>query len=313
MIISLQPVPEDLEDSAAIPRRRRARVFAHRGASALFPEHTRAAYLRALEDGADGLEIDLHLTRDGELVCFHDATLDRTTDGTGTVADTTLAQLRRLDVSSWKTPRLPACYGTRAQQLMTLQDVLELVCAAGRDVRLAIELKHPSPYGHALEDRTLKVLLAAGWDPETSRIEVGDHTVRVSFMSFDPASLRYLSELVPTDKLCALFARVEEADISARLARLRFSAAVRPLVGAVMRRAVKESEALVWNRQVGMAGPGISYARQHRAELKAWLARGSRLRVWTVDTLADADLMVDLGVQELTTNHPGRLVQHLSR
>lgn len=291
---------------------RKTRVFAHRGASGLFAEHTRAAYLRALEEGADGLEIDLHLTRDRELVCFHDPTLERTSDGAGAVADTTLAQMRQLDISSWKTPRLPSQYGARAQQLMTLQDVLELMGHAGRDTRLAIELKHPSPFGHKLEDTTLRVLLAAGWDPETSRLRFGEHTVRVTFMSFYPESLRHIGEIVPSDKLCALVSPVDSASVHAHVEHLRFSSAMRPLVVAVMRGTVRDSESLIWNRQVGIAGPGVSYVRSRRAEIKAWVARGCRVRVWTVDSIADADLMADLGVQEITTNFPGRMIQRVT-
>ncbi|WP_147104364.1 glycerophosphodiester phosphodiesterase [Nesterenkonia populi] len=278
--------------------RRRAGIFAHRGASGVFAEHTRAAYLRALEEGADGLEIDVHLTRDGEVVCFHDATLERTTDGRGALAGLTLAQLRTLDVTSWRTPDLPREYGSPSRQLMTLQDTLDVLSHAGRSVHLAVELKHPSPFGHQLEDRVLRVLLAYGWDPETSTIRSGQHTVEVSFMSFSPGSLRHLGELVPAERLCALLAPVTGHHVRAR--------------SAAMRGAVRGSEALVWNRQIGMAGPGISYVRAHRAEAKAWIARGARLRVWTVDTQDDAEMLLSLGVQEITTNYPERIIRAVS-
>ncbi|MDQ0729732.1 glycerophosphoryl diester phosphodiesterase [Arthrobacter sp. B1I2] len=77
-------------------------VFAHRGSSGAYAEHTRAAYLQALADGADGVECDVHLTRDQHLVLLHDANLDRTSDGTGPVAERTLRELHQLDFSSWK-------------------------------------------------------------------------------------------------------------------------------------------------------------------------------------------------------------------
>ncbi len=83
-------------------------IFAHRGASGRYAEHTRAAFLQALADGADGVECDVHLTRDEQLVCIHDPTLERTSNGSGDVADHTLAQLRELDFSSWKGVRIPA-------------------------------------------------------------------------------------------------------------------------------------------------------------------------------------------------------------
>lgn len=310
---ALHTIPEDLEALAAeTSAARGVRVFAHRGSSGLFPENTRSAYMRALAEGADGLEIDLHLTRDAELVCFHDPTLERTSDGAGSVSETTLTHMRTLDISSWKTPRLPAEYGGVGDQLMTLQDVLELLMRAGRDVSLAVELKHPSPYGNRLEDRTLKILLDYGWDPETSSIPVGAHSVEVSFMSFYSGSLLHLAQMVPAENLCALLTTVTRAAVSKRLARSRFSAAIRPVVAAVMRGSLRDSQALVWRNQVGMAGPGVGYVHQHQAEVRAWLARGSRMRVWTVDAEEDLDMLMHLGVQEVTTNYPARILARLS-
>lgn len=309
---ALHTVPEDLETPTAPSGARGARVFAHRGSSGLFPENTRAAYMRALAEGADGIEVDLHLTRDGELVCFHDPTLERTSDGAGSVAETTLTHMRSLDVTSWKTPRLPAEYGRLGEQLMTLQDVLELLISAERDVSLAVELKHPSPYGHRLEDRALKILLSYGWDPATSSIPVGRHSVEVSFMSFSSGSLLHLAEMVPSERLCALFTTITGATVKKRLLRSRFSAAIRPVAAALMRGSLRDSQALVWRNQVGIAGPGVEYVHQHQAEAKAWLARGSRMRVWTVDTDEDLDMLMKLGVQEVTTNYPARILSRIS-
>src|SRR6185369_6538393 len=76
-------------------------VVAHRGASAERPEHTLAAYELALQEGADGVECDVRLTRDGHLVCVHDRKVDRTSNGTGLVSEMTLSQLRELNYGSW--------------------------------------------------------------------------------------------------------------------------------------------------------------------------------------------------------------------
>src|SRR6266511_4931416 len=81
-------------------------VFAHRGSSAVQPEHTLGAYLQAIAEGADGLECDVRLTRDGHLVCLHDRRLERTSNGRGRVSTHTLAQLDELDFGSWH-PGLP--------------------------------------------------------------------------------------------------------------------------------------------------------------------------------------------------------------
>src|SRR5581483_5935772 len=82
----------------------RPRVVAHRGASEDEAEHTLAAYERALDDGADGLECDVRLTRDGVLVCVHDRRIDRTSSGRGVVSALELADLADLDFTSWHRP-----------------------------------------------------------------------------------------------------------------------------------------------------------------------------------------------------------------
>ena len=79
-------------------------VLAHRGYSAKAPENTMAAFELALAVGADGIELDVHMTRDGEIVVIHDDTLDRTTNGKGPVSDQTMAELRELDAGSWFSP-----------------------------------------------------------------------------------------------------------------------------------------------------------------------------------------------------------------
>ncbi len=76
-------------------------VVAHRGASGERPEHTLAAYELALQEGADGVECDVRLTRDGHLVCVHDRKVDRTSNGSGLVSEMTLSQLRELDYGTW--------------------------------------------------------------------------------------------------------------------------------------------------------------------------------------------------------------------
>src|SRR5690625_1327821 len=80
-------------------------VVAHRGASIGWPEHTLAAYDLALQEGADGVECDVRLTRDGHLVCVHDRRVDRTSTGAGLVSEMTLAQLRQLDYGAWHDSR----------------------------------------------------------------------------------------------------------------------------------------------------------------------------------------------------------------
>ncbi|QSB14960.1 glycerophosphodiester phosphodiesterase [Natronosporangium hydrolyticum] len=159
-------------------------VVAHRGASAALPEHTIGAYELALAQGADGLECDVRLTRDEQLVCLHDRRLERTSNGRGLVVDHTLAQLRRLDFGSW--------HGTGPARVLTLDQLLGLVRDAGRPVRLLIETKHPSRHGAQVERRLIALLhrhgLAIG-DP--------DRPVQVTVMSFAALALRRIRLLAP--------------------------------------------------------------------------------------------------------------------
>lgn len=288
-----------------------ALVIAHRGASAAFPEHTRAAMLHALAVGADGLECDVQLTRDREVVCWHDPTVERTSDGRGAVADHTLARLRGLDVVSWHARRPgaptgmttppPAAYGGAGEQVLTLAELLAIATAAARPVRLAVELKHPSPFGHELEERVLRELLRAGWDPETGRAG----QVRVSLMSFHPDALRHVAPLTGTDPLCPLMDLVPR-HVPSRLARGPLG---RAAVRTAVRGSVAGSEALVWGGRAGLAGPSVAYVREHLADVKAWLAAGRRLRVWTADEREDVEFLLAQGVQEITTNRPADVLR----
>lgn len=282
------------------------KVFAHRGSSAQYAENTRAAFLQAIADGADGVECDIHLTKDLKLVCFHDFTLDRTSTGTGDVADYTLEELLALDVSSWRGVAIPPEYGGTADQLVTVDDLLELLRGAGRPIELAIELKHPSPFGQQLEDELLECLMAEGWDPETSRVD----NITITFMSFHPDAVRHLNDHVPAEYLCQLLDDVEAED-------LKDSVFLGPLaVGAVatlLRRVMHEGELRVAEHRVGIAGPGIDYIRAHQERIRGWLQDGIRLRVWTVDSEADVELCRELGIQEITTNRPAEVRRQLER
>ncbi|GAA1352118.1 glycerophosphodiester phosphodiesterase [Falsarthrobacter nasiphocae] len=282
----------------------RPRIFAHRGSSARFAEHTRAAYLQALADGADGVECDVHLTKDERIVLLHDPTLERTSNGTGPVAAKTLAELRDLDFASWKGTEIPAEYGTVEEQLLTLEELMEILASAGRPVRLALELKHPSPFGLRLEERVLECLMGLGWDPETSTLG----NVTISFMSFDPDSVQHLAETVPEEHLCMLIQQVDSASLQeiADVEGIRAQA-----VSRILRRAASLGERLITTGRAGVAGPGVDYVLAHEPRVSRWIQGGITLRVWTVDHPGHVALMRQLGVQEITTNMPAEVRQQL--
>jgi glycerophosphoryl diester phosphodiesterase len=145
-----------------IPGRGRPYLMAHRGNRALLPENTRSAFQRALEDGADILETDLHLTHDSVFVCIHDGTVDRTTDGTGKVASFTLDELRRLNAAA-SHPELPP------EPIPTLQELADWLPA---ELGLALELKSDRFLEERVVENLISLLHSAG---------IHDRTVILSF------------------------------------------------------------------------------------------------------------------------------------
>ncbi|RUS42636.1 glycerophosphodiester phosphodiesterase [Cohnella sp. AR92] len=108
--------------------------FAHRGASAYCPENTMAAFVKAIELGATGIETDVQMTSDGQLVLIHDEQLKRTTGSPKLVKDVTLAELKELDAGSWFGPQF------QGERIPTLAELLALV--RGTDLVVNIELKN---------------------------------------------------------------------------------------------------------------------------------------------------------------------------
>ena len=104
-------------------------VICHRGDSGRWPENTKLAFCQAVQSGAEGIELDVHLTRDGHVVVIHDERVDRTTNGKGYVKDMTLAQLRRLRITG----------KGEAQSILTLEEYFAI--AAPAEIRTNIELK----------------------------------------------------------------------------------------------------------------------------------------------------------------------------
>ncbi len=114
-------------------------VIAHRGASAVAPENTMAAFRRAVEMGAECIETDLHLSRDGRLIIVHDTTLNRTTSGDGMVRNYTFNELRQLDAGSWFSEKYAS------ERLPAIEELLDF--AGQADLSLYLEIKGGAGYG----------------------------------------------------------------------------------------------------------------------------------------------------------------------
>lgn len=147
-------------------------VIGHRGHRAHAPENTLASFHEAVALGVDALEFDLRVTRDGVLVVFHDETLERTTDGTGPVAQHTAAELARLDAGAQFTRDGGASFPWRGRGV-TVSRFDEVVESLPRGLPLIIELKTPAATGpirqaiarHGLARR----VIVAGFDPASTR------------------------------------------------------------------------------------------------------------------------------------------------
>ncbi|GGS58984.1 MULTISPECIES: glycerophosphodiester phosphodiesterase [Streptomyces] len=271
-------------------RQHAIQVVAHRGASEDAPEHTLAAYRKAIEDGADALECDVRLTADGHLVCVHDRRVNRTSNGRGAVSALELADLAALDFGSWKTRE--AWRGRDEEpdwehrpedreetSVLTLERLLELVADAGRPVELAIETKHPTRWAGQVEERLLTLLKRFGLDAPASAAE---SPVRI--MSFSARSLHRVRAAAPTLPTVYLMQFV-----SPRLRDGRLPAGVR------------------------VAGPSVRIVRSHPAYVERLKRSGHQVHVWTVNEPEDVELCVELGVDAIITNRPRAVLRQLGR
>ncbi len=259
----------------AVTAQTRPQVVAHRGASQENPEHTLGAYLRALEQGAEGLECDVRLTADGHLVCVHDRDLRRTALHPGVVSTMHLAELDQLDFASWKNPwaelddeapDAPAELG----KVLTLRKLLETVADFDRRVEIAIETKHPTRYGGLVERRLADQLRQFGWHRSGSPARV---------MSFSYTALQRMSGLTPDLSLVML------------IERKRAWAMLEKVVGRD------------W-----ILGPGIDLLQEHPRLAQRLARSGHDLHVWTVNSEEQLRTCLDLGVKAVISDRPGYLL-----
>ena len=293
----------------------RALVVAHRGSSHTYAEHTLQAFEAAVAEGADALECDIRLTRDGVLVCVHDRRVDRTSDGRGRVSTLELADLRELDFASWKRAtgaggppqgsdgrgsdgrgsdgrgsdgRGPHDLGLDlggddepdldAHRVLTLERLLQLVVDAGRPVQLHVETKHPTRYGGRVERALLDLLDRYGLTHPPTRA-----ASRVYVVSYSLTSLRR---------------------VHARAPRL-------PTI-------LNTDFVLPWLRagrlppRVAGVGVGLRAVRASPGFVRRVHARGRRVHVFTVDAPEDVDFVAGLGVDAIISNHPAGVLHRLT-
>ncbi|MCW2615667.1 MAG: glycerophosphodiester phosphodiesterase [Frankiales bacterium] len=278
-----------MPSASALPA---VQVVAHRGSSAAQAEHTLAAYELALADGADSLECDVRLTRDGVLVCVHDRRIDRVSDGRGVLSTLELADLADLDFASWKAgqgdPLLEAAWQEVEQDperrsVLTLERLVQLALDSttptGRPVQLNIETKHPTRYGGLVELALVDLLEKYGLAAPLSR-----SVSRVTVMSFAPTSLRRVHSMAPVLPTVYLMDRVP----------VRYRDGHLP-------------------PQVSMAGVKLKVLQSDPRYVERVHDHGGRVACFTVDEPADIDYVIGIGVDVIISNHPARVRRQLAQ
>jgi glycerophosphoryl diester phosphodiesterase len=251
-------------------------AFAHRGGARAFPENTLVAFRGAIEMGFRHIETDVHLTRDGEIVCFHDDRLERTTDGRGFVREYTLADLKALDAAHhFSLDGTSTPLRGRGVTIPTFEEALAL----HPEVKWNVEIKPRSDeaierFVSFVEARGLehRVLVAAADDTTNARIR---KRVRGRF---------------------ATSPGIREVFLFWLGTRLGLSRFMRPGFDALQ---VPPSH-----------GPLTVVDRRF---VEAAHAHGVQVHVWTIDDPSEMRRLVELGVDGLMTDEPARLLATLGR
>ena len=249
--------------------------LAHRGASALAPENTIEAFRLAIEEGAGGLELDVHMTRDRQIVVIHDATVDRTTNGSGAVSEMTLDEVRGFDAghnfSPDGGPTRP--YRGRGVRVPTFGEVLEEFPG----VPVNIEIKAGTP---GIEEMVLGELREA------------DALGRALVVSTPHAIVKR-------------FRKVSGGHVSTGASRWEigvFYFASRLLLGRLIRPAYDALQVPLRHRGIPVVTPRF---------IRAAHARGVRVDAWTINQADEMRRLLDLGVEVIMTDRPGTLAEVL--
>jgi glycerophosphoryl diester phosphodiesterase len=239
-------------------------VAAHRGGAALWPENSLLAFRNAIALGVDAIELDLHMTADGEVVVLHDPTLERTTTGSGSLRDLRLADLAPL--------RLKGPDGAvTSERIPTFAQVLDLVVERPTPVELLPEIKVDANLQRyaGIEEKVLALL----WSRRLLE--------RATVQAFQAEAIRRLRELQPRARAMFLVGR-----------------------GDVERARAWPAEAVQRARELGAANLGMNHRLIDAEVVAAARDAGIRLSAWTVNEEADIQRMLDLGVGVIISDRP---------
>lgn len=248
-------------------------TFAHRGGAGLWPENTLEAFRGAIQLGCTHVETDVRMTRDGEIVVFHDETLERTTNGSGRVSAHTLPQLRRLDAGYRFSPDGKS-FPRRGQGLV-IPTLAELVALSDR-VRFNVEIKERGPFDLP---RALLGFIEQHGIAERIVVAAERHELMREFR-------RHAQGRIATS--------------ASRRECLQFWLASRLRLTAFLRLPYQALQIPVRAGSLTVVTPQLLDAA-HR--------EGLAVHVWTIDERAEMLRLLDLGVDGLMSDHPDRLRQ----
>lgn len=252
-------------------------VWAHRGASAYAPENTLPAFAEAAAMGADGVELDIQLTKDGEIVVIHDENLERVSDGSGWVKDHTLEQLRSLRYNKAR----PEWEGPVSEAVIpTLREVYELLAPTGLTVN--VELKTGIFLYEGILDKVLELTAACGMEE------------RVLYSSFNHYTLVQLKEMDPMVKTGMLYADTCIGAAAYAKERLHVDA-LHPALYHLMQAENRDGTVGVHDWIAESGEPDyVQTAHQY----------GLETHVWTVDDPQAIRMCAAIGTEAIITNKP---------
>lgn len=246
-------------------------IIGHRGASALAPENTLAAFRRAIDDGADGIEFDVRLARDGVPVVIHDATLERTGLVRRKVAQLTAAELGATDVGRWFHQAVNAGGEFAGETVPSLQQVFELF--SEHDGLLYLEMKADAGAGNELASEVVRMIRESN---------LGE---RVIVECFDLTLIQRVKEIDSMIRTAALF--------EPKLSRNNWF--FRQKLTALAKAS-------------GAGEIALHHALASRRTIEQAQQQGLSVVVWTVDSPEWVARAQDLGVSALITNNPALLL-----
>ncbi|WP_286145506.1 glycerophosphodiester phosphodiesterase [Bacillus sp. AFS077874] len=162
-------------------------IIGHRGAAGTYPENTMVSFMACEDLGADGIELDVHLSKDGEIVVIHDETINRTTNGKGFVKDYSLAELKQFDASYRFKRQFKGC------TIPTLKEVFDW--AKGNNFSINVELKNDKIEYHGLEERVINLIRSYEYEK------------RIVLSSFNHKSMLKFHLMAPDIETAVLFNR----------------------------------------------------------------------------------------------------------